>query len=59
MVPLPLAFIMKAAANVLFLICENFKHHDYGSRIDLLSDAIYDVFELQREGRAFFRKGKN
>jgi predicted nucleotidyltransferase len=29
----------------LILISEDFKNHDYWSRIDLLSDAIYDVFE--------------
>lgn len=29
----------------LILISEDFKNHDYWSRIDLLSAAIYDVFE--------------
>ena len=28
----------------LILISEDFKNHDYWSRIDILSDAIYDVF---------------
>lgn len=29
----------------LILISEDFSNHDYWSRIDLLSEAIYDVFE--------------
>jgi predicted nucleotidyltransferase len=29
----------------LILISEDFKNHDYWSRIDILSEAIYDVFE--------------
>ena len=28
----------------LILISEDFKNHDYWSRIDMLSEAIYDVF---------------
>jgi predicted nucleotidyltransferase len=28
----------------LILISEDFKNHDYWSRIDILSEAIYDVF---------------
>lgn len=36
---------MTAEAGIdLILISEDFLNHDYGSRIDILSEAIYDVF---------------
>lgn len=37
--------VMPTEAGIdLILISEDFRNHDYWSRIDILSEAIYDVF---------------